>query len=106
MNTRRGFLGIIGAAMAVAALDPERALWVPGKRMISIPKPLATAGDEWGSIVLETSQIRRVIGDEYLKHLAGLKLDFPVRFVPKMNRLDLLHGFGQMNQGATVYLQS
>src|SRR5947199_7394371 len=35
---RRGFLGILGAAIAGAAYDPERALWVPGK-LISIPKP-------------------------------------------------------------------
>lgn len=35
MNTRRGFLAtLIGAAV----LDPERLLWVPGKKMISIPK--------------------------------------------------------------------
>lgn len=35
---RRGFLSTLlgGAAMA---LDPERLLWVPGKKLISIPKP-------------------------------------------------------------------
>lgn len=38
MNTRRGFLAtLIGAAV----LDPERLLWVPGKKMISIPKSVA-----------------------------------------------------------------
>lgn len=31
---RRGFL----AMLAGAALDPERALWTPGRRLISIPK--------------------------------------------------------------------
>lgn len=34
---RRGFLGAIAAAVAGATLDPERALWVPGKRLISLP---------------------------------------------------------------------
>lgn len=33
---RRGFLGAIAAALV---LDPERALWVPGAKKISIPKP-------------------------------------------------------------------
>ena len=32
---RRAFL----AAIAVAAADPERLLWVPGRKLISIPAP-------------------------------------------------------------------
>lgn len=34
---RRGFLGALGAAIAGATLDPERALWVPGRKLISVP---------------------------------------------------------------------
>lgn len=37
MTTRRGFLGAIAGLVAGATLDPERALWVPGKKLISIP---------------------------------------------------------------------
>jgi hypothetical protein len=33
---RRAFLASLAAALA---LDPERALWVPGKKLISIPPP-------------------------------------------------------------------
>ncbi len=33
---RRGFLG---AFLAAAVLDPERLLYVPGKKLISIPAP-------------------------------------------------------------------
>jgi len=47
--SRRGFLAAAGAA-AVAAFDPERALWVPGKRLISIParRPvLRQFGADW-----------------------------------------------------------
>jgi hypothetical protein len=33
--SRRGFLGTVAAALV---LDPERALWVPGKKLISVPK--------------------------------------------------------------------
>jgi len=36
MIGRRGFLG---ALLGAAVLDPERLLWVPGKKMISIPAP-------------------------------------------------------------------
>lgn len=34
---RRGFIGALAAA--AFALDPDRALWVPGAKLISIPRP-------------------------------------------------------------------
>ena len=37
--TRRGLLGLFVGAAAAATFDPERALWVPGRKLISIPKP-------------------------------------------------------------------
>lgn len=38
---RRGFLrGLIAAGAAAISVDPDRLLWVPGKRLISIPKPM------------------------------------------------------------------
>lgn len=39
---RRGFLGALGAAIAGATLDPERALWIPSRKLISVPAPLGT----------------------------------------------------------------
>jgi hypothetical protein len=33
---RRGFLSMLGIGGAALALDPERLLWVPGKKLISI----------------------------------------------------------------------
>ncbi|MES2136627.1 MAG: hypothetical protein V4502_06155 [Pseudomonadota bacterium] len=36
---RRGFLASIAAALV---LDPERALWVPGRKLISVPAPRVT----------------------------------------------------------------
>jgi len=42
---RRGFLGFLGAAIAGATLDPERLLWEPGKKLISIP-PIVTTCDD------------------------------------------------------------
>lgn len=34
---RRAFLGLLASAAAGAALDPERLLWVPGRKTIFIP---------------------------------------------------------------------
>jgi hypothetical protein len=53
--TRRSLFAVFAAAV----IDPERLLWVPGKKLISIPKPVvadpdyctvtiwARAGDKW-----------------------------------------------------------
>ena len=35
---RRLFLGAIGSVIAGATLDPERLLWRPGAKLVSIPK--------------------------------------------------------------------
>ncbi len=35
--TRRGFLSLLGAAVPAIAFDPERALWRPDSKLISIP---------------------------------------------------------------------
>lgn len=50
---RRGFLGALGLAIGGAALDPERALRVPGAKTISVPAldvllpPIAVRGSIW-----------------------------------------------------------
>jgi hypothetical protein len=36
---RRGFFGAIAGIVAGATLDPERLLWRPGAKLISIPAP-------------------------------------------------------------------
>jgi hypothetical protein len=51
MLNRRGFLASLLGVAAGVAIDPERALWVPGAKLISIPKlitpvrPLLSVGD-------------------------------------------------------------
>jgi hypothetical protein len=42
---RRGFLRALGGGFAAFALDPERALWVPGKKLISIAAPRVAKAD-------------------------------------------------------------
>lgn len=46
---RRGFIGALAAA--AFALDPDRALWVPGAKLISIPAPRLPFRLEVGDIV-------------------------------------------------------
>ena len=40
---RRGFLATIGAFAGTAVLDPEKLLWIAGKKTIFIPKPSKVA---------------------------------------------------------------
>ncbi len=55
-SSRRGFLTMLAAAVGAATLDPEKLLWVPGRKLISIPKPVVVpppaifALPEWGRI--------------------------------------------------------
>ena len=42
---RRGFLSVLSAVSATAVLDPERLLWVPGAKTISIPPIKHCVGD-------------------------------------------------------------
>jgi hypothetical protein len=44
---RRGFFGALAAIAATATLDPERLLWVPGKKLISIPPPVRSFIGDW-----------------------------------------------------------
>lgn len=37
---RRNFLSALAGLAATATLDPEKLLWVPGRKLISIPAPL------------------------------------------------------------------
>lgn len=49
MLNRRGFLAALGAFAAAAALDPERALWVRGAKLVSIPKPAPLVTTGWAA---------------------------------------------------------
>ena len=51
--SRRGFLSAFGAT---AVLDPERLLWRPGAKHISIPKP-TWVGLDWSNTVSYTQLI-------------------------------------------------
>ncbi len=48
---RRNFLGMIGGALAAAVagatLDPDRALWIPGQKVYSIPAVVGVRVRRW-----------------------------------------------------------
>jgi hypothetical protein len=53
---RRGFLALLGSVAATAALDPERALWIHGAKLISIPMPVVARPADAADIRLAWSQ--------------------------------------------------
>ena len=50
---RRGFLRFLAGAIATATLDPDLQLFVPGKRLISIPRVVSPTLDEINKITLK-----------------------------------------------------
>jgi len=86
---RRLFLGALLGAAAVAA-DPERLLWVPGKKKIFIPPPLRAptlyeAGYREGeSVVFCGTQLFVLAGvdiDRIIGPLVGYPPSRPLRFL-------------------------
>lgn len=85
MNRRRMLGSLLGAVCAVA-LDPEKLLWVPGSKMISIPRPqILCVGDKITIAGLE-GQFK------VLRHFEGGALA----------RLDILYGFPQFAESHGV----
>lgn len=64
---------MLGAAIAGATLDPERLLWVPGKKLISIPKvmPAGVESFDLGDII--TIAGRYVVNPRTLELLTDLQ---------------------------------
>lgn len=46
LTTRRGFFGSLAGLAAGMALDPERALWIPGRKAYSIPRVISLRATE------------------------------------------------------------
>lgn len=85
MLSRRGLFGVFGAAVAGAALDPERLLWIPGSKVISVPAAPNVAGQanaanlrlawaqDWQLLTLENELMmaklhRGAYGDTWFSH--------------------------------------
>ena len=89
---RRGFLATLAAAFVA---DPERLLWVPGRKLISIPpKPLYPGG---GNRILTISEIT----NEMLKVL-GHNLKLSTRSVNRMYDADFVGVVPKIGDTITV----
>jgi hypothetical protein len=64
---RRTFFAVIGAGLAVSLEDPERLLWVPGRKFVSIPtrRPIGTARLFNGSTRLKLGDLFEIGGQRY-----------------------------------------
>lgn len=100
---RRGFLSFLGAAVASATLDPEKLLWEPGKKLISIPKPPGGVSIRFlrGLDVRQYSIVTRMdvlygIGHEHFQELVCINPGHGIdSLVVKGDDFD--HVFGEVN---------
>jgi hypothetical protein len=69
MLSRRGFLG---ALLGTAVLDPKRLLWIPGKKLISIPRPRVRVYSNAACIAAQIELIRPKLAGLFVmsEHLA------------------------------------
>lgn len=91
---RRSFLSLVGSGVAGLALDPERALWVPGRRSFFLPSGLPFAEDPvtgirmtalsvWrGDMVVELADIEPIDPDQLFLGLTGPPFTFQINFKP------------------------
>ena len=56
--TRRGIFGLLAASLT---LDPEKLLWVPGAKLISIPKPSVQKGNRFLTLAEITQIVREAM---------------------------------------------
>lgn len=76
--TRRSLFSLGAAALAGYALDPERALFVPGKKLISIPRPAPPPFFNVGDII----------------EIEGHKYRYRVKHLHGDMRVDLVYAYG------------
>jgi hypothetical protein len=90
MLTRRAFFSLLGGG-AVALADPEKCLWVPGARLISIPAPRVRCWSVTeGAWAIQTvrnhllsGQIEALFCPPYWPKIGDtINLRIPRRFVP------------------------
>jgi len=117
--TRRSLFGILtGGAMALAAADPERALWVPGRRKVFVPARgkaqhvgvdfIVQPGDESLSldqyyeryllpaIICVASRLDEYLGENY--RLTSLPLPFGVLASGTLNLSAIHHRMDKLRQ--------
>ena len=103
---RRGFLSSLAAAAGIVALDPERALWLPGKKLISIPKTVHVP--EWQHKTVISFFPENEIAAIYRKHdqwAEPANAEIFQRFIrPQMVALEAEVAAAEKKYGRKAYL--
>lgn len=79
---RRAFLATLASAAAGIALDPERALWVPGRKRIFLP---AQPPSLWSPVALHAGDIFTIAGVYAVNPITQRNLDGLQNFVITTN---------------------
>lgn len=92
---RRGFLGAMLGAVAGATLDPERLLWVPGRKVYSVPSDL---------FLLNTGQFRM----DYMRPAAmaiidGMNAEFAKFYSEQFDKVHGLRAYAYKEDGPVLY---
>lgn len=58
---RRSFLSALATIAGVAVADPEKLLWTPGKKLISIPQPLLVYRGRATEIIQEAFRLNGIV---------------------------------------------
>lgn len=97
---RRAFFGVLAAGL-VAAADPERLLWVPGRKLISIPKPPPSSGIDYslGPPLTIVEFWYKRDGVVYRREVGGIALPTPWSEIPFVGRG---HTFARMETDISV----
>jgi hypothetical protein len=112
MTSRRSFLAAgIAASAAAMELDPERGLWVRGRRVVSVPRTLARERSYWitwkangiphGDVAEVSNQY---IAPAYQSIRATIAKDLGERFV--LNFPSSFRGVRALNPAAEPHLYS
>lgn len=90
--TRRGFLGLLASAVPAMALDPERALWVPGQKTIvdlgagRNLTPIALGDWVETSFDLDAEQLNMFVPPDWVIKNIMASLERRLRFGADINR--------------------
>lgn len=94
---RRGFFGLLAGIAATATTDPERLLWIPGQKLISIPNLPRIPGPEFvhlGDILTFGDDCERFIVTAEGPSFSDIRfryLDRTAQIMQRLPREDLYH---------------
>lgn len=90
---RRSFLTGLATLIGGSALDPERLLWVPGKKLISIP-----SGESWVIPHLVTNEMLASVSSNLIAGRSLFNPDMPIYQLYDQHLMHLLESIARMRR--------